>query len=262
LVAIENKSWGYCDTYVVSAPNEDISVNFSDTMSLKGESSLSDYFVFKKGMQPYELGKGDPPQTKEMMKEKVYDSKIQHDESWRPLLKARNVKHYRLMWHGDWIKYGRNLAAPRKRDLFEGPRILIQRIISSDKISGCYTDEPFVCNTDVITLSPKNNCDKDNLYWLLGIILSKLCASHLKSTNVNLDRAAFPKINVNTLESFPIPVVKDSQKAPIIERVQKILANPDSSAVPQLEAEIDRLVYGLYGLTEEEILVVDARRKD
>lgn len=260
LVAIENKSWGYCENYVVAAPNEDISVNFSDTMSLKGESSLSDYFVFKFGMKPYELGTGDPPQTKEMMKEKIYDSKIEHDESWLPLLKARNVKYYKLMWHGDWIKYGRNLAAPRKRDLFEGPRILIQRIISSDKISGCYTDEPFICNTDVITLSPKNNSDKNNLYWLLGIILSKLCASHLKSTNVNLDRAAFPKINVNTLESFPIPIVNDSLKAPIIERVQKILANPEGSNVPQLEAEIDRLVYELYGLTEEEIALVEGKK--
>jgi len=260
LVAIEHKSWGYCENYVVTAPNEDISVNFSDTMSLKGESSLSEYFVFKFGMKPYELGTGDPPQTKEMMKEKVYDSKIQHDDSWLPLLKARNVKHYKLMWHGDWIKYGRNLAAPRKRDLFEGPRILIQRIISSDKISGCYTEEPFVCNTDVITLSPKNNSDKNNLYWLLGIILSKLCASHLKSTNVNLDRAAFPKINVNTLESFPIPVVNDSQKAPIIELVQKMLSNPDSPSFSQHEAEIDRLVYELYGVvTKEEITLVEEK---
>lgn len=39
--------------------------------------------------------------------------------------------------------------------------------------------------------------------------------------------------------------------------LQKILANPDSPAVPQLEAEIDRLVYELYGLTGEEIALVE-----
>jgi len=49
----------------------------------------------------------------------------------------------------------------------------------------------------------------------------------------------------------------DDQKAPIIELVQKILADPDSPDVPRLEAEIDRLVYELYGLTEAEIAVID-----
>jgi len=49
----------------------------------------------------------------------------------------------------------------------------------------------------------------------------------------------------------------DAQKAPIIERVKKILANPESPDVPRLEAEIDRLVYALYGLTPEEIAVVE-----
>jgi hypothetical protein len=37
----------------------------------------------------------------------------------------------------------------------------------------------------------------------------------------------------------------ETQKAPIVERVQKILANPVSPAVPQLETEIARMVYEL-----------------
>ena len=40
------------------------------------------------------------------------------------------------------------------------------------------------------------------------------------------------------------------------ERVRKILANPARPDVPRFEAEIDRLVYELYGLTEEIALVV------
>jgi hypothetical protein len=70
----------------------------------------------------------------------------------------------------------------------------------------------------------------------------------------------------------------DAQQAPIIERVRKILeikkgtlasfdsAQPTTSSlsgvegdVPQLEAEIDRLVYELYGLTDEEIAVVEGK---
>jgi hypothetical protein len=52
----------------------------------------------------------------------------------------------------------------------------------------------------------------------------------------------------------------ETPKVPIIEHVRKIHANPDSPAVPQLETEIDGLVYELYGLTEEEIALVERKR--
>lgn len=50
------------------------------------------------------------------------------------------------------------------------------------------------------------------------------------------------------------------QQQPFIELVDKILADKkegqDTSA---LELEIDGLVYGLYGLSEEEILIVEGK---
>ena len=61
------------------------------------------------------------------------------------------------------------------------------------------------------------------------------------------------------MEQLPIPSATDAQKTSIIERVRNILADPDSPAIPQLEAEIDQLVYELYGLTDEEIGVVNRR---
>jgi len=45
----------------------------------------------------------------------------------------------------------------------------------------------------------------------------------------------------------------------ITECIQKILANPDSPNVTHLEAEIDRLDYEFYGLTEDEIALVEGR---
>jgi hypothetical protein len=62
------------------------------------------------------------------------------------------------------------------------------------------------------------------------------------------------------VEQLPIPPATDAQQAPIIERVQQILAAPDSPDVPQLEAEIDRLVYDLYGLTDDEVAVVEGKK--
>ena len=68
-------------------------------------------------------------------------------------------------------------------------------------------------------------------------------------------------LNMYELENLPIPEIK-IEEASLITLVDRILAakkkdpNADTSA---LEAEIDQLVYKLYGLTEEEIAIVEGR---
>jgi len=61
------------------------------------------------------------------------------------------------------------------------------------------------------------------------------------------------------MEQLPIPSATDAQKALIIERVRKIIANPASPDVPHLETEINKLVYKLYGLTEAETINIEGR---
>jgi hypothetical protein len=64
------------------------------------------------------------------------------------------------------------------------------------------------------------------------------------------------------MKELPVLPVSISQKAPIIDRVETILSDPNSPDVPILEKEIDALVYDLYGLTAEEIAIVEGKRKD
>jgi hypothetical protein len=67
-------------------------------------------------------------------------------------------------------------------------------------------------------------------------------------------------VKKNHVEELPIPNATASQQKPIIQAVKTILAakqpNPaaDTSA---MEREIDQLVYALYGLTPEEIAIVE-----
>ena len=56
-------------------------------------------------------------------------------------------------------------------------------------------------------------------------------------------------------------ICSDIQKAPIIKLVQTILADPDSPSVPQLESEINHLVYALYPLTREEIEIIEGKKR-
>jgi hypothetical protein len=55
----------------------------------------------------------------------------------------------------------------------------------------------------------------------------------------------------------PVSPATEKQKSPIINLVQTILADPDSPSVPQLEDEINALIYDLYHIAPEEIMLVE-----
>ena len=66
----------------------------------------------------------------------------------------------------------------------------------------------------------------------------------------------------NYVKDFPIPTVTPKLQIPIIQLVNEILhqktADPAADTTAE-EAEIDRLVYALYGLTPAEVAAVEGR---
>ncbi len=63
-------------------------------------------------------------------------------------------------------------------------------------------------------------------------------------------------------QQLPIPDVPPEKQTPIVALVEQILAAKKAdktSDISALEAEIDRLVNDIYGLTAEEIVVVEGR---
>lgn len=95
----------------------------------------------------------------------------------------------------------------------------------------------------------------DDLY-LLAVLNSKMATLWFRVT-LPLLRGGFFEPSAIFMNKFPIFPATDTQKAPIIERVQKILTDPESPDTPHLEKQIDQMVYELYGLTEEEIKIVE-----
>ena len=62
------------------------------------------------------------------------------------------------------------------------------------------------------------------------------------------------------IEQLPIFLASEKECAPIVKRINAIIADPDAPGVPALEKEIDDLVYQLHGLTPEEIAIVEGRK--
>jgi hypothetical protein len=100
--------------------------------------------------------------------------------------------------------------------------------------------------------------DKDlALEFLLGLLNSSLLNWYFKSLSTNSN------VNGYEVNNFPLPLIPNKKwQAPIITLVNRILAakreNPQADTTA-LERDIDRLVYELYGLTEEEIAVVEGK---
>jgi type I restriction-modification system DNA methylase subunit len=184
-------------------PTSDLKTSFSKKINVKIEQNLSDLFIVSLGIVPYRKDMGTPIQTKEMCENKVYHSIEKLDNSYLPLLGARQVQRYNLRQNEYFIKYGPNLAEPRTINLFTGNRLLVNRILSKRFVDVTYCDFSAVNNSDGFNLVPitKNIPIKA----ILAIVASRFCAFYFRSTNINLDRATFPKLNVKTLASFPLP---------------------------------------------------------
>ncbi|MCM2356836.1 MAG: N-6 DNA methylase [Geobacteraceae bacterium] len=210
------------------------------------------------GIKAYQVGKGKPPQTEEIRSTKPFTSSRREHEKFLPFFDGKHIGRYQLNWKEDnWLHYGPWLAEPRNPDKFKGEKILIRKIVAETLIA-TYVPDTSYSNTLLYVLKLKPDIPLSYLYQL-GILNSRFIGWYFRKKFQIAAEDTFPQIMISDIQQFPIPEVSSDQQAPIIERVQKILANPASPDVPRYEAEIDRLVYELYGLTEEEIELVKGK---
>ena len=217
----------------------------------------------KAGFKAYEKGKGLPPQSADDVKNRIYDFTYKFDDSTYKYLDGADVLRYGIKWSGIWTKYGSNLAAPRSRDIFENEKIIIREITGKFPkcLNATFSEEMYLFNMSNIAII-KRDGQNYSLKYLLGVLDSTIISYYFKKNTAKAERKLFPKIILKDLRKFPIPSATPNQQKPIIELVDKILAakKADSTAdTSKFEAEIDRLVYALYGLTAGEIKIVEGK---
>jgi adenine-specific DNA-methyltransferase len=100
---------------------------------------------------------------------------------------------------------------------------------------------------------------KSNNRYLLAILNSKLVSYLMNLWSISR-RGGYLEYKVQYMEKIPIKNISLDEQEPFIELVNKIYLNIEVSKNTDtsiLEAEIDKMVYELYGLTEEEIRIVE-----
>lgn len=160
----------------------------------------------------------------------------------------REVRKNVIKWYG--------LQWPRvKSELDLKEKILLQNTRNEalkTRIAATLDNTSIYGTQGLNFIIPKDG--KANLHFLLGILNSKLINYLFATKLLNL------AIKAEYVKQIRIPTYTPTQQQPIIALVDKILAAKKADPLVDTsawEAEIDFLVYKLYGLSYDEVLVVD-----
>ncbi len=228
------------------------------------------------GLTPYDKYKGHTPGQ---ITKKVFHADHQKDETFKRLLAGNDVMRYMVRWNGQqWISYGSWLGAPRERKFFTQKRILVKQIIdwTSKRIWASIIDEELYNTQNAFNLLAKPGW---SLEYLLAILNSQLMTFYHRKKSLDEFKMRFQKILIKDCRQFPIHIVNfadPKEKARhdrIVDLVEQILSlhkrlfeartpqdkNFLQQQITVTDRQIDKLVYELYGLTQEEINTVEGK---
>lgn len=239
---------------------------------------LGDYCYISKGMVLHS-------EEKEFTNEDLI-SETQDKIHCRKYLEAKDMDRY-LINRIRFIEYDTKrvpakVSRPTFRELYDNPKLLFNCLgelkvmidlknnyicQQSIRVALRWTDLKSIENKSITTsikkFSSMSRYEMEelsktvDLYYLLGILNSRYGSVLLTSI-----RGGDYHIVPEHIRNIPIPSATPAQQKPIIALVDKILAakkdNPQADTSKE-EAEIDRLVYALYGLTAEEIQAIEGK---
>ena len=216
--------------------------------------SLEHYFnEISQGLIAYDKYQG---QTEEIIKNRAY-----HFSDYKPGLKfwlwGEDIRRYSVKWNkSEYINYCDGIANPRQPKFFIGKRLLV-REITNPSIFAAITEDEYYNDPAIIIIRDSN---KYSLSSCLAILNSKLATFFHFNHSPKATKGAFPKILVQDIKDFPLPNIAPE----MVERLEQLVAqittlkSEDSNAdTLTFENEIDKIVYHLYELTYDEVLIID-----
>ena len=239
---------------------------------------LEDCAEFCLGLTPYDKYKGH---TESQIKNRAFHAESKKDKSFKRLLAGNDVTRYGVRWNGEeWISYGPWLGAPREQRFFTERRILVKQIIdwTTKRIWAAITDEELYNTQNAFNLLAKNGWQ---LEYLLGVLNSRLMTFYHQKKFLDEFKMRFQKILIKDCRRFPIRVINFSDKSDkaahdrmvkLVEQMLELHKKLANARTPQektalerqiaaTDTQIDALVYELYGLTKEEIALVEGAGK-
>ena len=186
-----------------------------------------------------------------------------------------DVYRYQLNLVADnWIKFDDQMKErPKEFVWFEGHRLLLRRLVNRrQRLMGTFTSDTFITNKNLYSVLAKDNAP--NILAILGVLNSRLISYLYINQVTQATKDDFPQVTIKDLMALPFPdmadVVRHDRMVTLVEQMlglHRQLAAATTQTLRDLcqreiettDRQIDQLVYELYGLTEEEIKVVDPK---
>lgn len=246
-ILMMNQNWGLA----FSLCQEKVSV--VNKICICGKSLNSYFPEISQGLIAYDKYQGQSP---EIIKSRAFHH-TEYKKGLKKWLWGEDVKKYKVTWNGkEYIDYCDGIANPRQPKFFLGKRLLVREITNPSIYAAITNDELY---NDPAIIIVKDSKDY-SLDVVMAILNSKLASFYHFNHSPKASKGAFPKILVQDIKDFPIPLPSDDLKSKIIDKVAVIVSNKENRKdTVNDEAEIDNLVYHLYGLTYNEVLIVDPK---
>ncbi len=169
-----------------------------------------------------------------------------------------------------WLPFDDSLKErPKEFKWFEGQRILLRRLVNrQQRLMASLCSKVFLTNKNLYSILPRNNIDPR---FVLGLLNSKLISYLYINQVTQAVKDDFPQVTIKDVLNLPYPLVDEIRQKSLTSFVEQILdakeklsnatteeeTNRLEMQCERLDCQIDEAVYELYGLTEEEIKIVE-----
>jgi len=175
----------------------------------------------------------------------------------------------------NWIEFGPKMYEyPKEMKWFDQPRVLLRRLVNrQQRMMATFTDSTFISNKNLYSVLPRDGRDEngDLLLVILSVLNSKLISKLYLSQVTQATKDDFPQVTIADVYALPIPELLARDKKRLGQLSEKMSAlmpqlrvakteeqrKTLQNAVTATDRQIDQLVYELYGLTAEEIQLVE-----
>jgi hypothetical protein len=198
-----------------------------------------------------------------------------------PYLEGRDITRYGISPTGRFIRYiPQQMYSPRSPQLFEAHKIVSQTMLSRARPvatldeAGFYVEQSLVCIVPHGILTDIRPEADLPLRFILGVLNSRLERFYFESYVIDQSLGGgLIHATPGTHDKLIVPKTTDKHVSRMVSLVDSMLALHKQAGSAKSEAqrgaiqrqieatdrEIDRLVYHLYGLTEDEIAIVEGR---
>jgi len=175
----------------------------------------------------------------------------------------------------NWIEFNDQMKErPREMIWFDKPRLLLRRLVNRrQRLMSTFASEIFITNKNLYSVLPIAD-SPFNLKAILGILNSRLISYLYINQVTQATKDDFPQVTIKDVLALPFPEnlqdkARHDRMVALVEQMLELHKRKAAATgaeqtrlqrlIDSTDQQIDALVYELYGLTPEEIAVVEGR---